>query len=45
MVQDTTAIDLTRPQQQVTVAGPMDFETRRGAFFHPMEALQLRSGL
>jgi len=38
IVQDTTEIDLTRPQQQVTGAGPMDCETRRGAFFHPMVA-------
>jgi hypothetical protein len=38
MVQDTTELDLTRPQQQVTGAGPMDFETRRGAFFDPMVA-------
>lgn len=38
LVQDTTEIDLTRPQQQVHGAGPMDCETRRGAFFHPMIA-------
>jgi hypothetical protein len=38
MVQETTAIVLTRPQQQVTGAGPMDFETRRGAFIDPMVA-------
>ncbi len=38
LVQDTTEIDLTRPQQQVKGAGPMDSESRRGAFFHPMVA-------
>lgn len=37
-VQDTTEIDLTRPSQQVDGAGPMDCESRRGAFFHPMIA-------
>ncbi|WP_436716664.1 IS4 family transposase [Roseiconus lacunae] len=37
-VQDTTEIDLTRPKQQVDGAGPMDCESRRGAFFHPMIA-------
>jgi hypothetical protein len=36
MVQVTTENDLTRPKQQVTGTGPMDFETRREAFFHPM---------
>ncbi len=38
LVQDTTEIDLTRPEQQVAGAGPMDCESRRGAFFHPMMA-------
>jgi hypothetical protein len=38
LVQDTTEIDLTRPEQQVDGAGPMDCESRRGAFFHPMIA-------
>jgi hypothetical protein len=38
IVQDTTEIDLTRPKQQVSGAGPMDCEARRGAFFHPMVA-------
>lgn len=38
LVQDTTEIDLTRPRQQVEGAGPMDCESRRGAFFHPMIA-------
>lgn len=38
LVQDTTELDLTRPQQQVKGAGPMDGESRRGAFHHPMLA-------
>ncbi len=38
LVQDTTEIDLTRPDQQVKGAGPMDSEARRGAFFHPLKA-------
>lgn len=36
LAQDTSEIDLTRPEQQVEGAGPMDCESRRGAFFHPM---------
>jgi len=38
MVQDTTEIDLTRPEVQVVGAGPMDGSSRRGAFLHLMEA-------
>ena len=38
LVQDTTEVDLTRPSQQVAGAGPMDCESRRGAFVHPMMA-------
>ena len=38
LVQDTTEIDLTRPKQQVRGAGPMDCESRRGAFYHPVVA-------
>jgi hypothetical protein len=38
LVQDTTEIDLTRPEQQVRGAGPMDCESRRGAFYHPVVA-------
>lgn len=37
-VQDTTELDLTRPKQQVQGAGPMDCESRRGAFMHPLIA-------
>jgi hypothetical protein len=38
MVQDTTELDLTRPEVQVVGAGPMDGSARRGAFLHLMEA-------
>ena len=38
LVQDTTEIDVTRPEQQVVGAGPMDSLARRGAFMHVMEA-------
>lgn len=38
LVQDTTELDLTRPSQQVSGAGPMDSEARRGAFAHLMVA-------
>ena len=36
LAQDTTEIDLTRPEQQVVGAGPLDGGTRRGAFLHPL---------
>lgn len=32
--QDTTELDTTRPQQQVKGAGPMECESRTGAFYH-----------
>jgi hypothetical protein len=38
LVQDTTEIDLTRPEQQVVGAGPLDGGTRRGFFLHPLHA-------
>ncbi len=38
LVQDTTDLDLTRPKQQVKGAGPMEYENRRGIFFHPLIA-------
>lgn len=38
MVQDTTEADLTRPQQQVVGAGPLDGSARRGAFAHVLQA-------
>jgi len=36
LAQDTTEIDLTRPEQQVVGAGPLDGNARRGAFLHPL---------
>jgi hypothetical protein len=41
LVQDTTELDLTRPEQQVQGAGPMDSESRRGLFYHPMVAYDM----
>lgn len=41
LVQDTTELDLTRPEQQVRGAGPMDCESRRGAFVHPLIAFDV----
>jgi hypothetical protein len=38
LVQDTTELDVTRPQQQVVGAGPLDGPTRRGVYAHVMEA-------
>ena len=38
LVQDTTELDLTRPKQQVRGAGPIECDSRRGAFFHPLVA-------
>jgi hypothetical protein len=38
LVEDTTDIDVTRPQQQVVGAGPMEYASRRGVFVHLMEA-------
>jgi hypothetical protein len=36
--QDTTELDLTRPQQQVTGAGPLDDGGRRGVLLHLLHA-------
>jgi transposase-like protein/transposase Tn5 family protein/DDE family transposase len=38
VVPDTTEIDVTRPEQQVQGAGPLDGGTRRGVFLHLMHA-------
>ena len=38
LVQDTTELDLTRPKRKVKGAGPIERDTRRGAFFHPLVA-------
>ena len=39
LAQDTSAIDRTRPAQQVVGAGPLDAGPRRGLFVHPLLAL------
>lgn len=36
LVQDTTEVDVTRPQQQVRGAGPLDGSSRRGVLVHPL---------
>ena len=41
LVQDTTELDLTRPEQQVQGAGPLDSESRRGLFYHPLVAFDV----
>lgn len=38
LVQDTTEIDLTRPERQVVGAGPLDNNKRMGTLFHPLMA-------
>ena len=38
LVQDTTELDLTRPEQQVEGVGPLDCESRVGLFYHPLMA-------
>jgi hypothetical protein len=38
MVQDTTEVDVTRPDQQVFGAGPLDGGSRRGALLHLLHA-------
>jgi hypothetical protein len=38
LVQDTSEIDVTRPEQPVEGAGPLDGDSRRGAFLHLMHA-------
>src|SRR5262249_11394269 len=38
LVQDTTEIDVTRPEQQVEGAGPLDGNSRRGALLHLLHA-------
>ena len=39
VVQDTTEVDLTKPQIVVSGAGPLSCGKRRGFFFHPSYAL------
>ncbi len=38
VVQDTSEIDVTRPEQQVAGTGPLDGGARRGTFLHPLHA-------
>jgi transposase Tn5 family protein/transposase-like protein len=38
LVQDTTELDLTRPNTQVAGTGPMDASSRRGVFLHLLHA-------
>lgn len=38
MGQDTTEVDVTRPERQVAGVGPLDGATRRGAFLHLLHA-------
>jgi len=39
LVQDTTELDVTRPSQQVSGAGPLTHDSRRGSYYHPLMAL------
>ena len=38
VAQDTTEVELTRPERVVSGAGPLADESRWGAFLHPMQA-------
>lgn len=38
LVQDTTELDVTRPSEQVSGSGPLECESRRGSFYHPLMA-------
>jgi hypothetical protein len=38
LVQDTTELDVTRPSQQVSGAGPLTHDSRRGSYYHPLMA-------
>lgn len=39
LAQDTTVIDLTKPQCQVKGAGPLETNNQSGFFFHPLYAI------
>jgi len=39
LAQDTSLIDLTKPQRQVAGAGPLESDDKRGLFLHPMYAV------
>lgn len=38
LVQDTTELDVTRPAQQISGAGPLTHHSRRGSYYHPLLA-------
>ncbi len=38
LAQDTTEVDVTRPEQQMEGAGPLDGSSRWGALLHPLHA-------
>ena len=40
LVQDTTELDLTRPEQQMEGVGPLECESRVGIFYHPLMAFR-----
>lgn len=39
LVQDTTDVDLTKPNQRVQGAGPLGTDKRQGFFYHPLYAI------
>ena len=39
LAQDTTIVDLTKPNRQVVGAGPLESEDKRGLFLHPLYAM------
>ena len=39
LVQDTTTVDVTKPNRQVAGAGPLESEDKQGFFLHPLYAL------
>jgi hypothetical protein len=39
LAQDTTVIDLTKPNRQVAGAGPIESNDKRGVFLHPLYAI------
>lgn len=39
LAQDTTVVDLTKPNRQVQGAGPLESDAKRGVFLHPLYAM------
>jgi hypothetical protein len=39
LAQDTTVVDLTKPNRQVEGAGPLESDDKRGVFVHPLYAM------